>query len=250
MGFKYINEIATSENINQLLTLIDRVAGANSDVNNVFDITDMLRDSPQMEQCLKWMKQDPATAKMIEEQYMGADYDLEAMLKMSKGSLGWTYAKVMTEINYDPKFYRLRETESDTDYVINRIRKTHDLHHILTGFSMDDYGEAGVISVTVAQTGYPGWMLIDLLSMLLNFFAGDNDLGIDVEYDFDTISTGIKMGRAAKPLFPVKWEECFELPLEQLRADLKIKPVTEGRWSWYSRPNLRAAVGLDELVAA
>ena len=82
MGFKYINEIATSENINQLLTLIDRVAGATSDVNNVFDVTDMLRDSPQMEQCLKWMKQDPATAKMIEEQYMGADYDLEAMLKM------------------------------------------------------------------------------------------------------------------------------------------------------------------------
>ncbi len=74
MGFKYINEIATSENINQLLTLIDRVAGANSNVNNVFVITDMLRDSPQMEQCLKWMKQDPATAKMIEKQYMGADY--------------------------------------------------------------------------------------------------------------------------------------------------------------------------------
>ena len=248
MGFKYINEIATSENINQLLTLIDRVAGASSDVNNVFDVTDMLRDSPQMEQCLKWMKQDPATAKMIEEQYMGADYDLEAMLKMPQGSLGWTYAKVMTEINYDPKFYRLREIESDTDYVINRIRKTHDLHHILTGFSMDDYGEAGVISVTVAQTGYPGWMLIDILAMLLNFFAGENDLGITVEYDFDTISTGIKMGRVAKPLFPVKWEECFELPLEQLRAELNIKPVTEGKWSWYTRHNLRAAVGLEELV--
>ena len=92
MGFKYINEIATSENINQLLALIDRVAGSSSDVNNVFDITDMLRDSTQMEQCLKWMKQDPATAKMIEQRYMGVDYNLETMLEMPEGSLGWTYA--------------------------------------------------------------------------------------------------------------------------------------------------------------
>ena len=114
---------------------------------------------------------------------------------------------------------------------------------------MDDYGEAGVISVTVAQTGYPGWMLIDILSMLLNFFAGENDLGIDVEYDFDMIAKGIKMGRAAKPLFPVKWEECWESPLEQLRAELNIKPVTEGKWSWYTRPNLRAVIGLEEFVA-
>ena len=214
----------------------------------MFDITDMLRDSPQMEQCLKWMKEDLATAKMIEQRYMGVDYDLEAMLQMPQGSLGWTYAQVMTEINYDPKFYRLREIESDKDYVINRIRKTHDLHHILTGFSMDDYGEAGVLAVTVAQTVYPAWMIIDILAMLLDFFAGENERGIDVEYDFDVISAGINMGRAAKPLFPVQWEEYFELSLERLRADLKIKPVTEGKWSWYSRPNLRAAIGLEELV--
>lgn len=242
MGFKYINEIATPENVNQLLTFIDHVAGATSDVNAVFDISDLLRDGPQMQQCLDWMKEDPATAQMIEERYLGPDYDLNAMLKMPEGSLGWTYARIMWSLRYKPQFYRLRKIETDADYVINRIRKTHDLHHILTGFSMDDFGEAGVISVTVAQTGYPGWMLINILGMLLNFFDGPQENGIDVEYDYDILAAGIKMGREAKPLFPVKWEELYEQPLGKLRSDFGIKPVTEGPWSWYTRPAYMAAL--------
>ena len=65
MSFKYINEIATQENINELLTFIDLVAGAGVDTNNVFDISDKLRDSSQMEECLAFMKQDPATGAMV-----------------------------------------------------------------------------------------------------------------------------------------------------------------------------------------
>ncbi|MDJ0697603.1 Coq4 family protein [Mastigocoleus sp. MO_188.B34] len=248
MSFKYINEIATPENINELLTFIDLAAGANQETTNVFDISDKLRDSTQMQECIVWMKQDPATAAAIAERYMGADFDLQELIKMPQGSLGWTYARVMNALGYDPHFYRLRETTSDTDYIINRIRKTHDLHHILTGFSFDDFGENGVISVTVVQTGYPGWMLIDILTLLLYFFSGKDDLGIDVEFVFDLISAGIKMGRRAKPLFPVKWEEGFERPLEEWRKELNIQPITNGRFSWYSNPKLREAVGLEVTV--
>ncbi|MDJ0772915.1 MAG: Coq4 family protein [Mastigocoleus sp. MO_167.B18] len=248
MSFKYINEIATPENINELLTFIDLAAGANQETTNVFDISDKLRDSTQMQECIVWMKQDPATAAAIAERYMGADFNLQELIKMPQGSLGWTYARVMNALGYDPHFYRLRETTSDTDYIINRIRKTHDLHHILTGFSFDDFGENGVISVTVVQTGYPGWMLIDILTLLLYFFSGKDDLGIDVEFVFDLISAGIKMGRRAKPLFPVKWEEGFERPLEEWRKELNIQPITNGRFSWYSNPKLREAVGLEVTV--
>lgn len=249
MSFKYINEIATQENINELLTFIDLVAGAGVDTNNVFDISDKLRDSSQMEECLAFMKQDPATAAMLAERYMGADFDLEKLSKMPEGSLGWTYARVMQAINYEPKFYRLRPAESDADYVINRVRKTHDLHHILTGFSFDDFGENGVISVTVAQIGHPGFMLIDIISLMLSFFAGKDELGIDIEYLFDLISAGIKMGRKAKPLFPVKWEELFDKSLDELREELNIQPVTNGQFSWYSNPKIREAINISTSVS-
>ena len=249
MTFKYINEIATQENINELLTFIDLVAGSPIDTNNVFDISDKLRDSTQMEECLDFMKQDSTISAMLAERYMGADFDLEKLSKMPEGSLGWTYAKVMKAINYEPKFYRLRPVESDADYVINRVRKTHDLHHILTGFSFDDFGENGVISVTVAQIAYPGFMLIDIISLMLSFFSGKDELGIDDEYLFNIISAGIKMGRKAKPLFPVKWEEVFERPLEELREELNNPPVNSGKFSWYSNPKIREAINVKTAVS-
>lgn len=37
--------------------------------------------------------------------------------------------------------------ETDTDDMNHRVSATHDLHHILCGFSLDSIGEIGVISI-------------------------------------------------------------------------------------------------------
>jgi len=244
MGFKYIDQLATPERVDKLLTLIDLVAGSKMDTENVFDIEDILSNSPQMQNCLQAVRQDPASVQLLEERYMGADFALDTMLKMPKNSLGWTYAKVLTAINYDPQFYRQREIKSDVDYITHRVRKTHDLHHILTGFSFDDYGELGVISVTIGQIRYPAFIVIDLLSSLLVFTTDVKREGVEVplKYNFDLISQGIAIARQAKLLFPIKFEEALERPLDEWRAELNIKPVTAGLWSWYTRPNILAAI--------
>jgi ubiquinone biosynthesis protein Coq4 len=55
----------------------------------------------------------------------------------------------------------------------NRQQQTggqpHDLHHVVTGFSQQGPGEAGVIGVTAYQFGYPAFVLIDLAAMALTF---------------------------------------------------------------------------------
>jgi hypothetical protein len=60
----------------------------------------------------------------------------------------------------------------------------------------------GVVSVTVAQTRYPTFLLIDLLSLLLTFFTSDTllsdvqndaDLSKTLGYKFELISQGIAM---------------------------------------------------------
>ncbi|BAZ32114.1 hypothetical protein NIES4074_46160 [Cylindrospermum sp. NIES-4074] len=244
MGFTYINQLATPENVQKFLEFVDLAAGAGVDTNNVFDLDDRFRDSPQMQISMKKLAEDPSSVQIIAERYMGSDYNLETMLKMPTHSLGWTYAKVINALGYDPKFYRLRSIESDVDYVLNRWRKTHDLHHILTGFALDSQGELGVISVTVAQTGLPVFLFLDLIALLLGFLnAGKDDQGIEkVKFAFDLISAGIQMGREAKPLFPIKWEEGFERPLDEWREELNIKPILTGNFSWYSNPTLRQAI--------
>jgi ubiquinone biosynthesis protein Coq4 len=132
-----------------------------------------------------------------------------------------------------------------------RVYKTHDLQHILTGFSLDNLGETGVISVSVAQFGYPTFMFLDLIGLMVSFFQSDQlyHAGLEMteadrtlEYHFSVLSKGIEMGKLARPLFPVKWEERLESPLEELREEFNIKPVRDGFYSWYSRPELVAAI--------
>lgn len=180
MGFKYIDALATPENLEKLMKLTDMVAGITRETSNVFDIEDALRDSPLMQNCLTAVREDSASAKALEERYMGEDYDIEKMLKMPPHSLGWTYAKVLTALGYDPNFYRIREIESDVDYITHRVRKTHDLHHILTGFSFDDYGELGIISVTIGQIRYPAFVLMALLASLLSYVTGAKKQGLTI----------------------------------------------------------------------
>lgn len=252
MSYRYINQLATSENINRFLEFVDLAAGVGKDTANVWEIERRLVNSLPMQLCVKAVLQEPASAKLVEERYIGPIYDLEAMGKMPKGSLGWTYHKIMTAMGYDPQFYpQYSQFTSDAEYIGFRVDKTHDIHHILTGFSLDNLGELGVISVIMAQTRYPTFLLIDLLALLLSFFTSDTlqgeveneaDLPKTLGYKFDLISQGIAIGRAAKPLFPIKWEEHLDRSLEEWREELNIKPVLDGPWSWYSRTELQAAI--------
>ena len=57
------------------------------------------------------------------------------------------------------------------------------------------------------------------------------------------IGHGLEMAAQAKRLFPVLWEERFEQDLEELRNELGIKAVREGAFSWYSNPEIAAALG-------
>jgi hypothetical protein len=53
VGFKYIDGLATPQNVERFLSLADKVAGSRFDTQNVFDIDDLLINSPQMQNCLE-----------------------------------------------------------------------------------------------------------------------------------------------------------------------------------------------------
>lgn len=250
MGFRFIDGLVKPEKLNQFLELVDLAAGAGQDPNNVFDLSDRFNSSHPMQLCIQAIQQDPTASQVIEERYVGPPYDLESLLKLPKDSLGWTYAKVLSTLGYDPKFYRTPTTfNSDAEYISFRVYKTHDIHHILTGFMLDNLGELGVISVTAAQTRFPAFLFLDIVSLLSNFFTAETLYSEDLDrtakgktlgYAFHLISRGIEMGQAAKPLFPVKWEEGFDRPISEWRKELNIQPVMEGPYSWYSNPQLLA----------
>jgi ubiquinone biosynthesis protein COQ4 len=257
MGFCYLDQIATREHLQTFLQLTDLAAGAGDSASNAFLLSHRLRDSPPMRLCEQILAEDAKAAALIRERHLTGPYDAEKLRALPKGSLGHTFVTVADAMGYDinffpePAFYN--NLESDADYINYRVFATHDIHHILSGFSLDGFGEIGVISISVGQFNHPGLGFIDLTSLLINWLRNDTpeermtshmERLRTASYTFRLISHGLEIASQAQPLFPVLWEECFERNLDDLRAELGIEPVTEGPWSWYSNPVLTQALGL------
>ena len=73
----------------------------------------------------------------------------------------------------------------------------------------------------------------DLLGSFLSFATNAPIKGNEapLAYNFDLITQGIRIARQAKPLFPIKFEEGLDRPIEDWRAELNIEPVRGGLWS-------------------
>jgi ubiquinone biosynthesis protein COQ4 len=255
MGFRYLDRIASEENIRSFLELADLAAGGGQSADNVFLLSHRLRESNPMQLCQRRLARDPASAALIAARHCALPYNSAALRALPQGSLGHTYATLLAAMNYDINFFPKPEffadLATDADYINYRVYATHDLHHILTGFSLDNFGELGVISVSVAQFSHPGLAFTDLMALLLSWFRSDtpiDELDDPAEqarttaYAFGMISKGLEMGAAAQPLFPVRWEEQMGRNLEEVRQELGIVPVREGPWSWEANPKLQAAL--------
>lgn len=255
MGFRYLNQVASEENIRAFLELADLALGAGASPENVFRLSDRLRDSKPMQLCRSRLAKDAAAQALISARHVCGPYDAAALKALPKGSLGHTYATVLETLGYDINFFPAPDffhgQASDADYINYRVYATHDLHHIVSGFSLDNFGELGVISVSVAQFSHPGLAFTDLMALLMRWFRSETPVE-DLEdpreqartaaYAFARISQGLEMGLAAQPLFPVLWEERMAQNLDDLRAELGVAAVSEGPWSWHSDPKLQAAL--------
>lgn len=256
MGYRYLDSLASEENIRSFLELADLAAGAATSANNVFELQQRLRRSKPMQLCEKRLASDPASAALIAARHISPPYDAAALRVLPRGTLGRSFVTVLDVQGYDinffpqPSFYN--DLASDADYINYRVSATHDLHHILTGFNPEKGGgELGVLSFGLAQTSHPAVAFLDLIALMLHWLGGDTPItelddpleqSTTAAHTYRMITLGLEMGAAAKPLFPVLWEERLEQDLEDLRRELGIKPVREGLWNWEANPRIQAAL--------
>jgi ubiquinone biosynthesis protein Coq4 len=97
----------------------------------------------------------------------------------------------------------------------------------------------------------PGFTFIGLASLIASWLSSevpysmadnDRDRIMNPRYKFSLIQQGLEIGEAARPLFALDWPTLLDRDLEELRNMLGVEPVREGLASWYSRPELVAAL--------
>ncbi len=190
---------------------------------SVYDVEDGLRHTKATELAVEYVKSKPNVAALFQERYLAPAVNLKDLLKLPTESLGYSYAIYIKDSGFDPNFYRLLKVEDDISYFLLRMRQTHDIWHIVAGFSTDVFGELGLKAFELAQTHRTMSAVLIAGGLLSTLFKHPEDLDKLLEQ----IAIGYRLGAKAKPFFAKKWEENWERPLLEWRQELGIEPIKE-----------------------
>jgi ubiquinone biosynthesis protein COQ4 len=148
--------------------------------------------------------------------------DRDALRALPEGSLGRSYAEFMSREKLSPdglveaSQWEGRAGAEDPDRVRfgARMRDTHDLWHVVTGYDRDLIGEASLLSFTFAQTRNPGIGLI----VAMAYWLARGEEG----HARRMIREAHRRGRRAAWLPAADWEALLARPLDEVRRELRV----------------------------
>jgi ubiquinone biosynthesis protein Coq4 len=165
---------------------------------------------------------NPVAQEMLKSRYLSPTPDRSFLGSLPDGSLGREFERYLADNGLDANLLREsafieahRERGEEAGYLAERGFQLHDVFHVLTGYDTTPLGEVRVVSFTVAQTPAPYPAMI-IASRPLQMVLYRPELLPAV---MDAITEGWALGRRAKPLIGVHWEEYWDRPLAELRKE-------------------------------
>jgi len=143
--------------------------------------------------------------------------DLEALTQLPKGTLGYEYARHMTDNNLQPFVISLHlEDMARRNVFAMRYAVTHDIFHVILGFDTSYAGEMGVLAFAAAQ-GYSRSQQVGLwLATILYPLLAPGQ----IQQIFANKRRGYTLGKQASCLLAYRFEENWARPLDEVRATL------------------------------
>ena len=147
--------------------------------------------------------------------------DRTALLALPAGTLGRAYGEFMSreQISADglvdaSESWLRDDLPAERRWFADRLRDTHDLWHVVTGYGRDLVGEASLLAFTYAQTRNPGIGFIVAVAYLR---AGSTNRAARRH-----LRDGYRRGRNAAWLPGIAWEELLDQPLARVREQLGV----------------------------
>ncbi|MEB3172727.1 MAG: Coq4 family protein [Cyanobacteriota bacterium] len=216
-------------NLNQRLQSLRLVAGLADFLKNpgsldsVFRIAGTLSGSPMSTQMFRHLLDNPAMAALIAEHWRPAPIDLDALEALPEGTIGHVYAHQLRSQGLTPdSLIDPKPIQSPQDYIVHRLRETHDIVHVLTGFGTDGDGELGLQAFNLAQNRSPLAVML-IFGGLLATLQNDEPL----EPLLKALMRGFELGLKAPCVIACKLEEGWDRPLADWQRELGL-PVSAG----------------------
>ena len=220
--------------------------------HSVFDMDDGLRNNDATRELLRFTIKSPAVQSIVDERYLQPGVpDTQRLRQMPEGSLGERYTTHLDSMGFDPDYYRKIDVKDDIDYIMMRIRQTHDIWHVVTGFDTHPLGEICIKAVELAQTHRPMAAAICAGSVFRYIMHEPEHFG----YCIESIAAGYHLGLRSGPLLAMKWEEMCDRPVTDIRKDLNLLELGPhgGELTMEFGPGFRAPIdkaGVEEVSKA
>ncbi len=148
-----------------------------------------------------------------------ASVDWDALERLPDGTLGREYLRFLRSNDITPEAFEKLPDVGDprAAYVMLRMRQTHDLWHVLTGYAPDVRGEILLQAFTYAQTGAPGSAMIALFGSLR--------WALRYPGQISALREAYRRGKATAFLPTFRWEAHWATPVRELRATLTCPPM-------------------------
>jgi ubiquinone biosynthesis protein COQ4 len=143
-----------------------------------------------------------------------AHLDLAKLEQLPEGTFGNRYATFMKKRHLSPELFKVEGPLSNVEYMVKRMRQTHDLWHVATGYETDVLGELELQAFTLAQVGIPSALVVLMLGMVRWLLTGPELLF--------KITRAYFRGRSAKKMASFDWEAHWSAPLSEVRRELKV----------------------------
>ena len=187
-------------------------------LESVFAIAGGVQNIPLATQMGRYLLNQPGIQAMLADNWRPNPIDLNALEQLPEGSLGHTYAKQLKDQGLTPEaLIDPAPITNQREFSIHRLRETHDILHVLTGFSTDGPGELGLQAFNLAQNRSPLAVML-IFGGMLSTLQNDKPL----EPLLHALSRGFELGLTANCVISYRLEDHWERPLSEWRQELRL----------------------------
>lgn len=211
--------INLGQRLENLRTLVGFLKAARAEnLDRVLAIADSLNKTEIAAQSRAWMLSHPAVAQLAAENYAPVRPSLAELQQLPVGTLGQSYASLLLSENLSPDDLQPAKPATNADeYIIERLRVTHDITHVITGFGTDPASELGLQAFNLRQNRSPLAILLIAGGLLRTLKEGQDPAPI-----LRQVARGLELADKADLLVAQRWEDHWDWSLEQWRQAVNL----------------------------
>jgi len=205
-----------------------RVLGDSTKTHEIHRVEE-ITGRPRYRQLLTELASTPEGQRLLRErpELSSETVDFDHLRGLPASTLGGAYARHLdgNGITADYQAAATRHVDDpDMAYLMRRFRQTHDVWHTLLGVGIAGHEEVIVHWFSFGQLRLP-------VSAMIMLFGSLKHLVLEKRWDAmrHSMLDAYREGKAAVPLLGVMWEDRWDRPLDDVRAEVRVQPL-DRRW--------------------